>query len=240
MSRTKLKLTAPNKLKILAFGDSLTEGYTIMGMGFHPYALELHKRLTQLLPEYTVTVDENGESGDRVLPSLSGRFFERIQYSCPLPTPQAAKYDLVIVLGGTNDLAYLQANDAAFDLIFDGLKKCYDQVLRTGASLLCLTVPERAIDHSISDLAGRAREHRMKLNQKITEFVKDKQGSDEGNSRAGVFLMDLAAIAPFPSPEDVDNKAPTSKNWSPDGLHMTPEGYDFVGQELAGAIYGLL
>ncbi|OCL12829.1 SGNH hydrolase [Glonium stellatum] len=251
MDHQKLKLFKPNEVRILAFGNSLTEGYTDFGTRFHPYAIELQNKLSQLVSDFKVTVDVDGKSGDRVLPSLQGIFFQRIQSSCPIHKQNSPKYDLVIILGGTNDLAFLINDPVGPSQIFEGLKACYDHVLQSGTSLLCLTIPERSIDTRTSELAKKAREARLELNEKITEFVKLSQGTKEaetgvtddqigGSTHAGrVFLMDLAAIVPFP-PDQKEDEQFESQIWSPDGLHMSSHGYDFVGQELGSYIHGLI
>ena len=238
MSEQKLVLSKAGELRILAFGNSLTEGYTEFGTLFHPYAIALQKKLSSLLPDLNITVDIDGQSGDRVLSRLGGVFLQRLQYSCPLRisgTPP--HYDIVIALGGTNDLGYLiNKPDCALE-IFEGMKTCYEHVLRAGSSLLCLTVPERAIDTRKSQMAMRARDSRLQLNELIAGFVQSHQAATDG--KPNVFMMDFARIAPFPA--DVgEHEAIEEGIWSPDGLHMTMQGYDFVGEELAGFLYNIL
>src|ERR1700753_3613222 len=154
-----LPLSTPGELNILAFGNSLTEGYTDYGTHFHPYAISLKKQLSSLLPDLKINIDVNGQSGDLVLPRLNGNFFQRLQSSCPLVAAnRPPKYDLVILLGATNDLGYLVNKPDCASEIFESLKTCYEHVLRSRSSLLCLTVPERAIDHHESGLGKRARQ----------------------------------------------------------------------------------
>ncbi|KAF2190382.1 SGNH hydrolase [Zopfia rhizophila CBS 207.26] len=252
MGNHKLQLSNPNELRILAFGDSLVEGYTDFGTPFHPYAIKLRKKLSQLLPNFKMAVDVNGESGDCVLPSLQGIFLQRLQSSCPIRTQQPPKYDLVIILGGTNDLAFLINDPNGPNQIFEGLKVCYEHILKTGASLLCLTVPERALDTRNSALGRKAKEARLALNEKIVDFVKLSQ--EGGENEAGVtgdeagaaadatgkvFMMDLAAMVPF-QPDQKEDEDFKSDIWSPDGLHMSSQGYDFVGLQLATLIHGMV
>jgi len=52
-------------LRLLAFGDSLTEGFQSGGMAFHSYAIKLRELLVGALPPtVSVTVDEQGCSGE--------------------------------------------------------------------------------------------------------------------------------------------------------------------------------
>ncbi len=101
----KMKLHKLDQLRILAFGDSLAEGYTDFGMLMHPYGPALHSKLTDLLPDFgsKITIDVEGQSGDCVLNSLGGEFEDRLLAAAASGEPA---YDLVIILGDTNDLAY--------------------------------------------------------------------------------------------------------------------------------------
>jgi lysophospholipase L1-like esterase len=238
MSEQKLTLSTPGEIRVLAFGDSLTEGYTDFGMRFHPYAIALEKKLSSLMPELNITVDINGKSGDLVLSERDGDFMQRLQSSCPLrKSGNSPKYDIVIALGGTNDLGYMINKPDCAAEIFEGIKKCYEHILLAGSSLLCLTVPERAIDTRASQMARRARHSRVQLNELISGFVQSHQGADDGKPK--VFIMDLAQIAPFPGDKGED-EAFDQSIWSPDGLHMSSQGYDFVGDELASFLYNIL
>jgi lysophospholipase L1-like esterase len=252
----KIWLSNPKKIRILAFGDSLTEGYTDW-ITRHPYGNALKTELSNILPEYRVTVDINGKSGDRVCSSLSGEFFERLESSIPISstsksffddvsgssarpvTPQPSTYDLVIILGGTNDLAFKSRDPDGPARIFQALEECYNHVLDSGSSLLCLTVPERNIDTQVSAVAKIAKAARVTLNNLIIEFVENHQpGGEEGQS--SVFLLDLAREVPFTCDDTDKDGDDDVRLWSTDGLHMTAEGYDHVGEKLAVFIHDLV
>lgn len=106
--------------RVLAFGASQTEGFT-GGGPTHPYAPQLQAPLASFFAandrskpvDVKITID--GVGGDRVI-SPPGRFLPRLKGDFDA-APQGAKYDWVLVLGGTNDLgAGSKAND-----IYDGL-----------------------------------------------------------------------------------------------------------------------
>lgn len=257
---SQLQLATEGEINILAFGDSLTEGsvspwttpprprheanisfrsYTDWGMTFHPYAHALRKSLSAFFPDRAVTVDVNGQSGDFVLADFHGNFLPRLRKSLARIAERGKAYDLVIVLGGTNDLAMLQHDsDAAPDRIFTGLRACYDCALAAGAALLILTVPERSADHSARH--RHVREARERLNARLLGYAAERAAEVPRR----VFLMDLAAMAPFPEVPDGEDQHDFSgwegQLWSPDGLHMSAHGYDFVGEELAALIHHLL
>jgi len=228
-----MRLHKPDDLRILAFGDSLTEGYTDFGTTFHPYGPALYSTLKKLMPNFAgIRVHVEGQSGDCVLPSLGGDFSERLQAA----TAKESSYDLIIILGGTNDLAYKFGADleGAQQIFEEGLKVLYEFVLaKTEANLLVMTVPERAMDTRNSGMGRRAKANREYLNSLIKDWV--QQQSER------VFMMDLAPMVPFPRDKGEDYEEPFNESiWSPDGLHMSAAGYDFVGHELASFIHGLL
>jgi lysophospholipase L1-like esterase len=241
----QLQLHKPDEIKILAFGDSLTEGYTDFGTRFHPYGWALQASLKKLLPTLTqptnsilprptkVTVDIEGQSGDCVLYSLDGEFEERLRDAAPAGE---GKYDLIVILGGTNDLAYKMGKDleGAEEIFTQGLKVLYNYVLqKTSASLLLMTVPERAIDTRDSELGRRAKASRLHLNDLIKKWVAEQ--------KERVFVMDLAPMIPFPEDGAEYDETPFDESiWSPDGLHMSDGGYDYVGEQLAKVVHRLL
>ena len=104
--------TLPKSLRILCFGDSLTAGYTRYGWEFHPYADHLRAGLQLSLSTPDIEVDVAGLSGDQV----QGSYLRRIKAKCAdTETP----YDWIIVMGGTNDLAWGRPPDT----IYEGLSK---------------------------------------------------------------------------------------------------------------------
>jgi lysophospholipase L1-like esterase len=73
-------------LRILCFGDSLTEGYTQHGLNFAPYSETLLDKLRSnlsLSTRYNISIDTDGMSGDQV----TGGFLTRMKDRCtPSPT----------------------------------------------------------------------------------------------------------------------------------------------------------
>lgn len=104
--------TLPKSLRILCFGDSLTAGYTSYGWEFYPYADHLRSGLQHALSTPDVEVDVAGLSGDQV----QGSYLSRIRAKC---VDTKEPYDWVIIMGGTNDLAWGQGPDT----IYEGLSK---------------------------------------------------------------------------------------------------------------------
>ena len=106
--------TLPKSLRILCFGDSLTAGYTSYGWEFYPYADHLRVGLQNMLATSDIEVDVDGRSGDQVRAS----YLPRIKRKC---ADTEKSYDWIIVMGGTNDLAWGQPPDT----IYEGLRKLH-------------------------------------------------------------------------------------------------------------------
>jgi lysophospholipase L1-like esterase len=231
-------LSRPGELRILAFGDSLTEGYCDFGMTFNPYVNTLKTKLSSQLSHLKITAYEDGRSGDCVLPSLRGNFISRLEKSIPILDSEPPKYDFVVVLGGTNDLAHKLNDPDGPTEIFGGLKNCYNHVIESGSSLICLTVPERRVDTQSSTFAQEARNSRLQLNTMIERYVEDQRMKAADQPR--VFLMDLAAKVPFTQEKTEAVGVEKGAIWSMDGLHMTADGYNLVGEELASFVHNLI
>lgn len=245
----KLQLQHKSEIRILAFGDSLTEGYANFGMNFHPYALSLKSTLQRINPKLKITISVEGQSGDCVLTALDGEFQNRLVNAI---SESEGGYDLVIILGGTNDLGHKleEGTDGAVELFYEGLNPLYDYVLEEmKAALLLMTVPMRQIDTSDSLWGAKAKEAREHLNELILGWAEKQESDDTGRGR--VFTMDLAKLVPFPKnqaaehgafddEEDEDPRFGEGSLWSPDGLHMSEKGYDTMGEELAKVIAKLL
>ncbi len=101
LSRSSQKLQKSSKmeskkpLRILCFGDSLTEGYTQYGLNFTPYSDTLLDKLRSNLSistRYNISIDTDGMSGDQV----TGGFLTRMKECCTyLPIPPFALFTLL-------------------------------------------------------------------------------------------------------------------------------------------------
>ncbi|KAG2436802.1 hypothetical protein HXX76_006325 [Chlamydomonas incerta] len=208
-------------MHILAFGDSLTEGYYNHGTQFHPYALKLQELLTK--NGFSVKVEERGESGELVTQAdtdTPGRdahgphrpgMVHRLPALLRESEARGLKYSWVVILGGINDLGW----DKEPAQVWAGLRQLYEAVGRHGAQVLALTCMETAYK--------QGDEKRVELNNLIRTAPSEF---------AHVKLLDLEKALPFPRDK---SDAAAAAEWD-DGLHLSPAGYD----HMAAAVYEAL
>jgi len=243
--RTKIegRRGAPGDVRVLAFGDSLTEGFTDGGRTFAPYT----RRLECLLLEKVqagedscgggqgkgkkVVVDNRGKSGE-----FSMTMVNRIRKVLGEADRAGIRYDYVILLGGTNDLGTTQTAED----IQDNLRSMYASVLGglaveddpteaalpgdgvTGVTsstrLVVMTVPEAK-----STFGPGYQRKRTTVNDFIRAFAAER--SDR------VVLFDLERTIPYSSLTD-EQKVEYLPLWD-DTLHFSVAGYERIAEHLA-------
>jgi lysophospholipase L1-like esterase len=113
----------------------------------------------------------------------------------------------VLILGGTNDLGWGRSASQ----IYDALVRVSNIPLIQGAKVLLFTVPEVAA--KFANLDARRDE--------LNRFIKE-------DNRENVFVFDLHAKLPYHSMPQNERK----EIWD-DGLHLTPQGYERMGELVA-------
>ncbi|KAJ5930834.1 hypothetical protein N7466_006327 [Penicillium verhagenii] len=202
-----------NSLSILCFGDSLTQGFHSWGLSKHPYADELVDVLEKHFPSLRlkITADVAGQPGDTVVYAEGaikrGGFLSRIQLKC-----DKKKYDWVVILGGTNDLAW--GHDAK--TIYAALRDCWNVALESGAKVLALTIPE--CQSTVKD------EERTAVNTLILDTKMDR-----------FYSFDLRPKIPYRGSSDE-----FIEKIFDDGLHLTADGYDLMGRSIGLCLADIL
>lgn len=199
-------------IRVMCYGDSLTAGYYGSTSNYCPYASKLARRLG-------VHVDEVGMSGWRV-----DEMVANLDTGCGVdtfgkPGPGLAvqlgrqKYDVCILMAGTNDLA---ANRTADQILAD-LKTLHQHCHARGVRTVAISIPEsRFISEAFFRIPASMR---RKVNRGLNQWastIPDK-----------VLFVDMAAQVPY---------SEFSGNWHPDGLHMTRQGYNNFGEKLSSLI----
>ena len=140
---------------------------------------------------------------------------------------QIRTLSLVIILAGTNDIGTYTSTSIGEDFdvdeavspvlrlhqaCLDSVDDCGDQTLQT----IALGIPTSAWQEVNSDAARLC----IEMNERLRKFA-------DANER--VTYVDF----PFSFQRG-------SPNWSPDGLHFSPDGYQLLGQSLSTVVKGIL
>jgi lysophospholipase L1-like esterase len=197
------------RTRIMAFGDSLTEGATILGNDpynvVHPpetaYPTVLRQLLSARYTDQTITVFNQGLPGEQASRALL-RFLATFAADAP---------DVVVLQEGYNDIR-MSDNDAnGIAAAAAGIRELAGEARRRGARVfICTLAP--------------GRPGRVQIQTSVLQSVNDQLRAIARNE--GAVLVDLfSALAP-----DVN------ANVSIDGLHLTPLGYRRVAETVFAAI----
>ncbi|GAX79903.1 hypothetical protein CEUSTIGMA_g7343.t1 [Chlamydomonas eustigma] len=200
-------------VRILAFGDSLTEGMLDFRKlePFYPYATVLQSLMKQLGDH--VKVNHSGVSGERVNHSMRLRLQTELQRA----STQGIWYDWVILLGGINDIGYGADNIT----VFEGLLHMYKTIHRYEGKVVAVTCMENAASLDSEGQLRRSEEHRRQLNVLIRQYCMKHGVGDEG-----ALLLDLDKLIPYVSLETEEKRLEMFS----DGLHLTKKGYNKLAQ----------
>jgi lysophospholipase L1-like esterase len=195
--------------RIIAFGDSLTEGATILGNDpydiVHPPATAYPTVLGQLLSarytDQTITVFNRGLVGEQAWRALS-RFIAAFVADAP---------DVVVLQEGYNDFRVADSAVIGIANAGAGITELAGEARRRGARVfICTLAPSRPGPKAIPLSALQY------INDRYRDIVRTE----------GAVLIDLyGALLP-----DVN------ANVSIDGLHLTPLGYRRVAETVFAAI----
>lgn len=205
-------VAAPPRLRrtrIMAFGDSLTEGATILSNDpyaiVHPpetaYPTVLGQLLSARYTDQTITVFNRGVVGEQAWRALS-RFIATFVADTP---------DVVVLLEGYNDFRVAESAAIGVANAVTGITELAGEARRRGARVfICTLTP--------------GRPGRVQIPASALEVINDRFRSIARTE--GAVLVDLyAALLPD-----------LNANVSIDGLHLTPLGYRRVAETVFAAI----
>lgn len=185
---------------ILCFGDSLTHGMYILSTGewqnTHSYSIHLKELLKQ---SNIIELGINGESLIQMIQRLPNILNE-------------IQPDIVIILGGTNDLNSKRDASSILVDIMKLHKMCHLYINKHNNTVqtIVVTIPPASWFDAVQE--GM----REVVNAQIRNFAK--------KHLTATALCDLAAAPEF----KYVNKE--SEYWSPDGVHLSIKGYDLFAQ----------
>ena len=198
-------------MRILALGDSLTAGYHDSGNSFSPWAPLLCKLLG------VEAVDHVGYSGFTTGQILQAKDLPIVRDVVPREWPgychqlSTHKYDVVLILVGTNDFA----DKVPADAILANIVTLHEIAHQAGARTIAMSAPESKAALHVPWLGALRRE----ANEAIRTWAQAQPSSH-------VAFVDAAAIVPF-------SETAVPRLWEYDGLHMTADGYKALGHGLA-------
>lgn len=208
-----------SSFKLLAHGDSITKGYYNMGFKYHSYTIQLKKLLdAKFNGQREVIITEQGVNGEKTEDML-----ERLKWTLGIndSSEQKKTYDCVVILGGLNDLAYL--NYWTPEDIAKNLCEMYRVALgHVSNCVIGVTVPICVPDKT----SDKYRTGKQAVNRIISEYVSKYQQSPTDNK--SLYLVDLSS-------NGIDYLQMSEKERSEvfdDYIHYKPEGYNRLGSAI--------
>lgn len=197
------------RTRIMAFGDSLTEGQTILSND--PYDLSappetayptvLRQLLAARYTDQTISVFNRGRPGEQASRALS-RFIATFVADAP---------DVVVLMEGYNDVRQADNDVTGIANAIAGISELAGEGRRRGARVfICTLAP--------------GRPGRIEIQRSVLDFINNRIrqiASSEGAVLVDVFNALLPEV---------------NANVSIDGLHLTPLGYRRVAEAVFAAI----
>ena len=221
------KKTSANKtpavIRVLCYGDSLTAGMSPPNREFFPYSTYLQDALNHTTDTASslYQVDHIGLPGWTTTQFINSLHDLRrgLQSSLEHGARPPFVAQIVILLAGTNDLTHFlrgvgdeQQQDNAKKLLASNLMRLHEAAMEAGAShTVAVGIPPAAFQTGETARAKVATDITSSVNQHLKEHTTKNM-----------------TYMPFPFPFDG-----ASGNWSPDGIHFSPQGYEVFGREVA-------
>lgn len=179
--------------RIICFGDSLTYGWLpsfVEDDTPTPYANVLKEKV----PSWEII--EAGCPGE-----TARHMIERLP-----KVLDEHPADMIIILGGTNDLG--KANETG-DTIFESLKTLHKMARERKMWVVMLSIPRHGLESE--HRYNYIRQRRLEVNTKLFAFAAGEEDT--------TFIDFATRMKPYYDPE----------YWS-DWLHFTPKGYEYMGE----------
>lgn len=184
---------------ILCFGDSLTKGLLPEKddwQKYHPYSIQLLKQINNHYNNNTnVKVIDDGINGEQ-LSHMKYRITGLLSKSL---------YDIVIVLGGTNDLGHYRSSDQILTDLYEIYHSIYTFGLKSNRTIvtIAMTIPplQWPVDQNV----------RTEVNNALREYVT--------KNITRTYLCDIDKVLVTTG----------TKYYCPDNVHFSAIGYDLIG-----------
>jgi len=197
-----LSTASPPSARVLCYGDSLTAGTALPDPVCYPYAPHLESVLKE--KGHSVMIRHRGLPGwttsEMVEDANGGTTGLRTAVRAGMPL------NLVIILAGTNDLAFTDDASLISDNILALHRICFEENV---PHTLAIGVPSSGYQSVNADAASLAQT----VNEKLKEYCQSEP---------------RATFMSFPFAFARDDE-----KWASDGLHFTAVGYRVLGSSLA-------
>ena len=207
--------TNSESVRALAFGDSLTAGTSPPDFNLYPYAhyLEANLKLDPFAFSYPVIVRHKGYPG-----WTASQLVEYAEFDGGLAhiidKIQNPPLSLVIILAGTNDLAYETSADRIVQSITRLHQICHEKGV---AHTIAIGIPPSGYQVQVKSVGDLAQ----KINESLESYCVQREEH----------------MTFFPFPFDFNRG---DDLWCSDGLHFTKKGYQQLAESLAPLVTDII
>jgi len=190
-----------NEVDVLAFGDSLTDGF-----GRRPYPEQLEEMLNTPGHGQVYRVVNAGIPGE-LTASMVGRLPQTIMDL----KSAGRKPKYVLILGGTNDLLW---GNMTSDIVLANLKSMRAAAIHEHSMPILFTIPQLDAEQYAEEYSSNSTP--IKINARESHILAvNKALKTEAEHDASIFLADISKISP---------------KHLVDGVHFSGEGYARVAE----------
>lgn len=220
--------------RIFCYGDSLTAGTSIHPFNLYPYAPHLERSLNENASKTTkYVVRHRGMPGWRASAMLSAADDTSFGLRGAIQGIQDPPLSCVIILAGTNDLGYaLAGDDSSTDddpaqMVLKPIQELHQMAWEAGVKhTIAVAIPPSGYQARVAEASFLA----LQINQALEDFCKEQS---QGRATFVSFPFEFEFCRSDDDEED-------SNNWSPDGLHFSPRGYQRLGESLRDPVLKVL
>jgi len=219
-------------IRIFCYGDSLTAGTAPPMDQLYPYALYLEQALNNMYPDgTTVIVRWRGLPGWTASTMMEYLDDSSVGLRSAVNGIRDPSLSLVILLVGTNDIGMLTSSLSGGEV--DNIEEAIDPILNLHMACLDSDTRDSATQNRIRTLAvgipGSAWQQNNLSAKNLCNDMNDRLEKFASNCDGRVSYVNF----PFKYAKD-------DPKWCSDGLHLSPEGYEVLGVELAKSVKNIL